>query len=460
MEQERQQELRGLFQMLEQTAEIAEDALLTETYNNSEGRCISQFNKVLKRLNELNAVPKDLFDPLETDSKFSEISIACNHLAAYLSEGLGLSSNLKGMMTNLLGKKFIDDISEELKEGSIGELIRNAMPEFLTETKLDDINESFNVSPDGKLILDTDFGTIDVHTSDRNVINVIVSRSAQLRTDRQAAQILKDFQVDFKQKENNLHINGTFIEGKQYRRKTSDRLDIHFKIIVPQIFQGVFLKTAGGDISVEDINGTIQSHTNTGDLQFENTTGPLIGHTRNGNIRLTKCNGNTHVESLRGNIEIKENNGAIDATTSSGNVRCSDVVGTINVETSGGSIKLLRCKGQAHVETLGGNIDLQNKGSVTAKTFGGSIKADILGKLKEDSILESSGGDITVSLNSDIQARVDAKSSGGKVFSDLPKVKVTQSSPHTNQMNVILNADGPLLKLRSIGGDIHLKCQN
>ncbi len=460
MEQERQHELRGLFQMLEQTAEIAEDALLTETYSNNESRCISQFNKVLKRLNALNAVPKDLFDPLEEDAKFSEISIACNHLAAYLSEGLGISSNLKGMMTNLLGKKFIDNISEELKEGSIGELIRSAMPEFLTETKLDDINESFSVNPNGQLILDTDFGTIDVQTSDNDVVKVVVHRSAQLKTDRHAVQILKDFQVDFKQQEESLHIKGDFIEGKRYWRKISDRLDIHFEITVPKTFHGVFLKTAGGNISVEDINGTIQSHTNKGDLQFENTTGPLIGHTGNGNVRLTKCTGDVRAESLHGNIVIKDNTGSVDATTSSGNVRCSDVVGTINVETSGGNITLLRCKGQAHVETLGGNIDLQNKGSVTAKTYGGSIKADILGKLKEDSILEASGGDITVSLNSDIQARVDAKSSGGKIFSDLPKVKVAQSSHHTNQMNVILNADGPLLKLRSIGGDIYLKCQS
>jgi len=460
MEQERQQELRGLFQMLQQTAEIAEDALLTETYSNSESRCISQFNKVLKRLIELNAVPQDLFDPLEEDSKFSEISIASTHLAAYLSEGLGISSNLKEMMTNFLGKKFIDNISEEFKEGSIGELIRNAMPEFLTETKLDDINESFNVSPDGKLILDTNFGTIDVQTSDNEVVKVVVHRSAQLKTDRPAVQILKDFHVDFNQQSNDINMNAKFKEGKSYWKKTTDRLDIHFEITVPQTFQGVFLKTAGGDISVKDITGTIQSHTNTGNLQFENTTGHLIGHTGNGNVRLTKCFGETHVESLRGNIDIRENKGVVNVTTSSGNVKCSDVVGTINVETSGGSIKLVGCKGEAHVETLGGNINLQNEGTVTAKTFGGSIKADILGQLKEDSRLESSGGDITVSLMPDIQARVDAKCSGGKVFSDLPKVKVDQSSPQKNQMYVILNADGPLLKLRSIGGDIHLKCRN
>ena len=429
MEQERQQELRGLFQMLEQTAEIAEDALLTETYSNNEGRCISQFNKVLKRLNELNAVPEDLFDPLEEDATFSEISIACNHLAAYLSEGLGISSNLKGMMTNLLGKKFIDNISEELKEGSIGELIRNAMPEFLTETKLEDINESFNVNSDGKLILDTDFGTIDVQTSDNNVVKVVVHRSAQLKADRHAVQILKDFHVDLNEQSNAINIHAKFKAGKNYWQKTTDRLDIHFEIAVPKTFQGVFLKTAGGDISVKDINGTIQSHTNTGNLQIENITGSLIGHTGNGNVHLTKCTGDVHVESLRGNFEIKENNGAVDVTASRGNIRCFDVVGRINAETSGGSIKLVGCKGEVSVETLGGSIYLQNEGAVTAKTFGGSIRADILGQLKGDSILDSSGGDITVSFMSDIQARVDAKSSGGKVLSELPKVKVDQSSP-------------------------------
>ena len=41
--QEEQQELRGLFQMLDHTAKIAEDAALTGAFSGGEARCITQF---------------------------------------------------------------------------------------------------------------------------------------------------------------------------------------------------------------------------------------------------------------------------------------------------------------------------------------------------------------------------------------------------------------------------------
>ena len=105
MEQPRQNELRGLFHMLEHTAKIAEDAMLTGTFSGGEKRCISQFNNVLKHLNDMNAVPDGLFDVLHTDASFSQIGIACHQLAAYLNEGLDTTPDFKGWFTSLFRKK-------------------------------------------------------------------------------------------------------------------------------------------------------------------------------------------------------------------------------------------------------------------------------------------------------------------------------------------------------------------
>ncbi|MCE2403020.1 DUF4097 family beta strand repeat protein [Candidatus Poribacteria bacterium] len=460
MEQERQNEIRGLFQILEQTAEIAEDAILTQAYKDGESRCVSQFNKVLERLTEIDAVPMGLFEPLQENVSFSEISIACHHLAAYLSEGLGISSDLKNMMTNILGKKFIENIGGELKEGKIGVLIRKSMPDFLTQTILDDIEESFKVSPDGKLTLDTDIGTIDVQTAESEVINVIVRRAAQLKADRHAADILKDFHVTFDEKEKELHINAKFKDRKRNWKNIADRLDIHFEITVPQTGYDVSLKTAGGNISVTDMNGIVQSITGKGELQFENVTGSVFGHTGFGNVKLTKCNSDVRIESSGGNIEVNGNIGRVDMITSGGNVRCADVFGPISAETSGGTIKLIRCKGGAIVETSGGNIHLENDGPVTAKTVGGSIVAMTLEQLQDDWTLESSGGDIAVSLISEILTKLDARSIGGNITSELPVIRVGRDSAKEWQLQGIINGDGPLLTLRSVGGDINLKCSD
>ena len=77
-EEKQQQELRGLFQMLDHTAKIAEDASLTGAFSGGETRCITQFNNTLARLKELNAVPDGLFDELHAEASFGQIGIACH----------------------------------------------------------------------------------------------------------------------------------------------------------------------------------------------------------------------------------------------------------------------------------------------------------------------------------------------------------------------------------------------
>lgn len=459
MEQERQQEIRGLFQMLEQTAKIAEDAILTENYKGNESRCISQFNKVLQRLDEMNVVPKNLFDPLQEDAAFSEISIACNHLAAYLSEGLGTSSDLKGMMTNILGKKFIDDVSEDLKEGKIGVLIRKSMPQFLTEATLGDIKESFNVGEAGQLTVAAELGNIDIQTSQSDTIGVTVRRSAQLKVDKHAVDILKDFDISFDHQDKNLHIDAKFKGSKRYWEKIASRFEVHFEIRVPQRYD-VNMQTENGDISVANVEGKVSAKTISGELQFENIAGPIIGYTSKGSVKLIGCKGDVYLRTAQGNIEVNEHIGTLDTMTSKGNLLQTNVLGHISAQTANGNIRLSRCKGRAEVETTDGNIELETEGTVAAKTAKGAIDAKISGQLQEDSVLDATGGSISVSLIPEIDVKINAKSSDGKVTTEFPVTMVVQGSLKIGQLHGDINDGGPLLTLRCVGGDIKMTKQN
>ena len=182
--QERQQELRGLFHMLEHTAKIAEDAALTDTFTNGETRCIAQFNNVLTRLNSLAAVPDGLFDELHTDASFSQIAIACHQLAAYLNEELDTATDFKGWLTTFFGKRFMENLTEEITDKPIGDLIRQAVPDFLTETTLEDIVEVFPVTQNGKLTIDADCGGIDVQSTEDDTVSVRIQRAAEIKANR------------------------------------------------------------------------------------------------------------------------------------------------------------------------------------------------------------------------------------------------------------------------------------
>ena len=459
MEQHHHNEIRGLLQILEHTAEIAEESVLTEAYKDGETRCISQFNKVLNRLVELKVVTTDLFEPLQENASYSEISIACHHLAAFLSEGVGSLPDLKGIMTNILGKKFIDNITDEFKDSKFGELIRNSMPDFLTLKTLDDITETFDVSHDGlkKLTLSTDFGSINVQSADTDKVNVFVHRSAQMKTDKSAVDILKDFQVVFNEKDKDLKIQGKFSADNQLWKKTADRIDILFEIVVPRSRYDIDLKTMYGEIRVDDVNGAVECRSAHGNLQFQNITGLVFAHTENGNVRLNKGKGDIRLETLRGDLEISDNIGHVDVVTSGGNLRCSNVVGEISGESSGGFIRLIECKGGAKLDASGGSIDAENDGPVALKTIGGSINLNVDGQLKDDSVLEASGGDIGISLISAIAVKVDARSVGGEVASELPVIQTGSDTSESWKLQGVINGEGPLMTIRSVGGDIILK---
>ncbi|RKU28293.1 hypothetical protein C6497_09925 [Candidatus Poribacteria bacterium] len=451
-----QQEIRALFHIVEQTAEIAEDSTLTQSFKEGERRCITQFNNVLERLNEMEAIPADLFDPLPDEATFSEISIACHHLAAYLNEGVDTSTDLKGMFANFLGNRLGQNFSEDMKDASIDVLIRKSMPDFFVQTKLEDIKKTFNAVDEGNITLQTDLGNIDIHTSQTNVIDVVVRRSAQLKIDKSILEILNDLEVDFDEQDENLYIEAKFKSNKRYWEKMANRFDIHFDITVPKNCV-VNLKTGQGDISIQDVDGNTNANSLEGDLSFENITGTVIGHTSKGSVKVNRCKGDVYIRSTQGNIEVSDNTGVVDVMTSKGDLHCMGVTGNIDGTTEKGNIVLTNCKGGANLKSTDGTIEVENDGPVTAKTSEGSIIASFSGQPQHDSLLDTTGGGITVAFIPDIDVNIDAQTSNGKIATEFPVAAVVHGTIKVGELQGHIKNGGPLMRLRSIGGDINLK---
>ena len=405
MEQSRPNELKALFHLLEHTAKITEDAALTDAFTDGEQRCISQFNSVLKRLKHLSAVPDGLFEELADDASFGQIGIACHQLAAYLNEELDTATDFKGWFNSFFGKRFMENLTEELTDKPFSDLIRKAVPDFLTEATLEDITEIFPVASGGKLTISTDFGAIDVQSAETDTVSVRVQRTAQLKADRRAGEILKNFNVQMTHEAADVKIEAKFKGGRRQWKKAKERLDVRFDIVVPQHYS-LDLKTTGDGISAADITGDVNARTAGGELRFEN------------------------------------------------------IAGYINGRTAGGNIILHRCSGGANVKTAGGSIEIENDGPVLARTKGGSIQCQLQEASTDQDILldlETMGGNINLSVLPDIIANVEAKVLGGTVTTELPVTVEMEGPIRPNQLQGTLNGGGPLLKLRTFGGNILLK---
>jgi len=318
------------------------------------------------------------------------------------------------------------------------------------------IERTYNVKAGGNLTVTSEFGAIEIQTAEQDEIEIVITKAAK-SLKRSAKEALADFEVSFSPEDTDVHIEGKFKHGREHWRKILNRLEIRFHVTVPKNYNAD-LETQGGSIKVGDLDGTIRAHTSGGSLRFGNITGTVWGRTSGGSIKLTSCGSPVDLKTSGGSIEAVDVAGDVRAQTSGGSLRFGDIKGSIWGKTSGGSIKVASCSGGADVQTSGGSIRLENVGGdVNAKTSGGSIHAVTKTQLQDACRLRTSGGGITLTLIPDIAVDVDAETSGGRVSTNFAVESVIQGKVPRNRLKGSINGGGPLLKLHTSGGNIHLQ---
>jgi DUF4097 and DUF4098 domain-containing protein YvlB len=150
-------------------------------------------------------------------------------------------------------------------------------------------------------------------------------------------------------------------------------------------------------------------------------------------------------------------------STGGGSIDLGDILGPAEIETGGGSIRLSSANGPVRAETGGGSIELNGVSSARAETGAGGIIAKFISASKQptDSVLETSAGDITVYLASDlpitIRASIDV-ANGHSIHSEFPDIHISSEGgdygPKTFTAEGRLNGGGPVLKVRTTTGDI------
>jgi DUF4097 and DUF4098 domain-containing protein YvlB len=291
----------------------------------------------------------------------------------------------------------------------------------------DTIQRGFDVAPGGELHIDSDRGAIEVHTGSDDRVEVEV-----LRKGDDAMKL----DVEFEQRGNDVIVHGIYPKSNGgFRFNWGRGQEIRFRVTVPSRYD-VDLKTAGGSIGVDDLEGTVRAETSGGSLSFGRVHGPVWGRTSGGSI------------SLVGGV------GDADIRTSGGSIEIGDVDGDVVAETSGGSIEIDRSQGTVHADTSGGGIRVNEvMGTIVAHTSGGSVYASITRQPLADCRLTTSGGGVTVDLGPYVAVELDAASSGGRVTTDLA---VDDAVKTRNSLRGSINGGGPSLYLRTSGGGVRI----
>ena len=302
----------------------------------------------------------------------------------------------------------------------------------------ENVSEKRNVSPGGKLVVDVDFGTIDVSSAEGNVVTVSAMRRISAGDEAKEKEFLAAAPITVTQEGNTVTVRARRSKsGEGWSWRGSSRLEGKYTITVPEKFN-VQLDTSGGGITVNRINGEVRADTSGGTLTFSHLRGPLIGNTSGGSIKIDDCVGVLKIETSGGKIDIQGGSGNVDA------------------QTSGGSIVVRNFGGDAKVETSGGSLRFENvRGELRGETSGGSIAATVPSPVPGDVRLETSAGRIEVHLPPDAALNVDAESSMGRVTSDFPVT--VQGKQDRDRLRGTINGGGKLLVLRTSAGGIALR---
>jgi DUF4097 and DUF4098 domain-containing protein YvlB len=297
----------------------------------------------------------------------------------------------------------------------------------------DYMRQTLDIAPGARFAVDAEMGSIRVRTHDLPRIDVEVMRRVNGWEARGAGPIEEDILLAVEQTEQGIQMELRIDEARRLWYQNG-RAQIETRLAVPKRLD-LALKTSGGSIQVEDLEGAVSAKTSGGSIRLGRIDGRVNAKTAGGGIHLDGSKGTATLKTAGGSIHIGQVDGDVEAGTSGGSIHVGCVTGRTAAHTSGGSIHLDR---------------LEN--TVEAVTSGGSVTARIERQPADACRLETSGGSIHAYLAEGIALHIDARTSGGRVTADLP----IAGRIDDHGIQGALNGGGPALILRTSGGSVRI----
>ncbi|HEX6503573.1 MAG TPA: hypothetical protein VF011_10000 [Terriglobales bacterium] len=344
------------------------------------------------------------------------------------------------------------------------------------------------------LQIKTQFGSVRVQGGSQQGITYIFHSMAYSPSEEKARRQLQSLKVYSNVRGDTAYLTAEDEDGSR------NRCSGEFVVNVPRDIASVRIETEGGNVVVNAISGRVHAETGGGSIQVDDIGGSVDAQTGGDAIDVGTVGGDVHLEtgggkiSVRavkgkisastgggdmvivsglqgavlesggGNIQVKQCTGRVKVSTGGGNIDLGDIAGPVEMETGGGSIRLASSKSSVRAETGAGRIELNGVGSARAETGAGGIVAKFISSSeKGDSSLETSAGDITVYISSDLHLTIRASidmANGHNIHSDFGDIRIVSEGgdwgPKTISAEGNLNGGGPTLKLSTATGDIRI----
>jgi hypothetical protein len=225
-------------------------------------------------------------------------------------------------------------------------------------------------------------------------------------------------------------------------------------------------ETGGGGIDVGNVGSDLTVRTGGGSINIGSVKGKVAAESGGGSLVLVSGQQGASLETGGGSIHVNKCTGEVKASTGGGSIDFGEIAGGARMQTGGGSIRLNSASGPVEAQSGGGSIQLDRVADARAETGAGSVTAKFTSSssVRNDSLLETGVGDITVylapNINITVRANIEA-SNGHHIQSDFPEIKVSSEGgpwgPKLVSAEGSLNGGGPVLKVRTTMGNIYIR---
>ena len=175
-------------------------------------------------------------------------------------------------------------------------------------------------------------------------------------------------------------------------------------------------------------------------------------------VRLATLNRWLNVGERSVRVELRVPNGLLaNLHTRDGSISLDGVSGTFRLRTGDGRVEATRVDGTLDADTGDGSIRVRGRlDGMALHTGDGSIEAEVAtgSKITTGWDVGTGDGHVTLRLPSNFGAELDAHTNDGKIEVDFPVT--TTRTVSGNDVRGKLNGGGPVLKVRTGDGAIHI----
>jgi hypothetical protein len=298
------------------------------------------------------------------------------------------------------------------------------------------VNRQIDVHPGGKLVVDVNFGTIDVSAGADDKAVIEAFRSVDFGNETKEKEYFAQVPVTISSDGDVVTVRARSSNESHHLHFHHTSMDGRYTIRVPKNFAAE-LNTGGGKISANELIGNLRADSGGGELKFTHLRGAVLARTGGGSVQMDVCDGATEIKSGGGDFQLTNGRGVL------------------RVRTGGGVIQVRDYAGDADVETGGGELILQKiDGRIAGETGGGAITASVTGASVKEIELESSGGSIDLALPATAAVDIRADTGSGLITTDLPLEFTDEDHEHLRGK---LNGGGKSVVLRTSAGSIAIK---